>query len=62
MKRREFIKYLEKNGCKLLREGGRHSVYWNPQANKTSTVPRHTEVVDQLAKKICKDLGIPPVK
>jgi mRNA interferase HicA len=62
MKRREFIKHLEKNGCKMLREGGRHSVYWNPQANKTSTVPRHTEVADQLAKKICKDLGIPPVK
>ena len=62
MKRREFIKYIEKNGCKLLREGGHHSVYWNPQANKISTVPRHTEVVDQLAKKICKDLGIPSIK
>jgi mRNA interferase HicA len=62
MKRREFIKYIEKNGCELLRVGGRHCVYWNPQANKTSTVPRYTEVVDQLAKKICKDLGIPPVK
>ncbi|MCI0555247.1 MAG: type II toxin-antitoxin system HicA family toxin [Anaerolineae bacterium] len=62
MKRRELIRHLEQNGCKLRREGGRHSVYWNPQANKTSTVPRHNEVADQLAKKICKDLGIPPVK
>jgi len=62
MKRKEFIRYLEKNGCRLMREGSRHSVYLNPAMNKTSTVPRHTEVVDLLARKICKDLGIPSVK
>jgi len=62
MKRRDFIRYLEKNGCRLLREGGRHSVYLNPAANKISTVPRHAEVVDLLARKICKDLGITPVR
>ena len=56
------MRYLEKNGCRLLREGGRHSVYFNPSTNKTSTVPRHSEVVDQLARKICKDLGVPPLK
>jgi predicted RNase H-like HicB family nuclease len=26
---------------------------------RTSTVPRHTEINDDLARKICKDLGIP---
>ena len=26
---------------------------------KRSSVPRHREVRDQLARKICKDLGIP---
>jgi len=50
VKRREFIRYLEKNGCRFLREGGRHSVYFNPSTNKTSTVPRHNEVVNQLKK------------
>jgi len=58
MKRRELIAHLRKRGCKLLREGKRHSVYYNPETNKTSTVPRHVEIEDYLAIKICKDLGI----
>ncbi|GAW86254.1 mRNA interferase HicA [Bathymodiolus platifrons methanotrophic gill symbiont] len=49
-------------GCELLREGGRHSWWWNPEQNRRSAVPRHTEVKDILAKKICKDLGIKPFK
>jgi mRNA interferase HicA len=49
-------------GCELLREGSRHSWRWNPTQNKRSAVPRHTEVKDILAKKICKDLGIKPIK
>jgi mRNA interferase HicA len=42
----------------LLREGGNHSIFVSPAA-RTSSVPRHTEINDDLAKKICKDLGIP---
>jgi len=34
----------------------------NPHQNKRSSVPRHNEIVDQLARKICKDLGIQPMK
>jgi predicted RNA binding protein YcfA (HicA-like mRNA interferase family) len=59
MKRRELIHYLEQNGCKFLREGRRHTVYYNPTNRKTSTIPRHSKIVDVLAKKICKDLQIP---
>ena len=33
-----------------------------PLQNKRSAVPRHTEIRDILALKICKDLGVPPVK
>jgi len=29
--------------------------------NRRSAVPRHNEISDVLANKICKDLGIPPV-
>jgi mRNA interferase HicA len=58
VKRRDLIRLLEQQGCKLLREGGRHTVYLNPTTKQTSTIPRHTEVDDFLAKKICKDLGI----
>jgi len=60
MKRREFIKHLKSYGCLFLREGKKHSVYYNSKNLKTSTVPRHSEIVDVLCKKICKDLEIPP--
>lgn len=58
MKRRNLIDHLTSNGCILLREGGRHTIFYNPNTKKTSSVPRHTEINDFLAKKICKDLGI----
>ena len=61
MKRRQLLKHLKKNGCEFLREGSRHSIYWNPENHLTSTVPRHSEIIDQLARKICKDLGIPKI-
>ena len=62
MKRRDLIRYLRSHGCELLREGANHSWWHNPAQNRRSAVPRHTEVNDNLVKKICKDLGIPPVK
>ncbi|MEI1377322.1 type II toxin-antitoxin system HicA family toxin [Nostoc sp. UHCC 0926] len=60
MKRRELIRHLQENGCLFLREGGRHTIYYNPSNNRTSAVPRHTEIVDILSIKICKDLDISP--
>ena len=60
MKRRALIRHLLRHGCEELREGSRHTVWWSPVNRQTSTVPRHTEILDQLARKICKDLGIPP--
>ncbi|MBW1847222.1 MAG: type II toxin-antitoxin system HicA family toxin [Deltaproteobacteria bacterium] len=62
MKRRDLINHLKLNGCELLREGSRHSWWQNPEQNKRSSVPRHTEVKNNLAKKICKDLGIQSIK
>jgi mRNA interferase HicA len=59
MKRRELLAHLAAHGCELLREGGRHSLFWNPQKGTTSTVPRHREIQEFLARKICRDLGIP---
>ena len=59
MKRRKLIQYLKANGCSLLREGSRHSWWYNPELNKRSAVPRHSEISDILADKICKDLAIP---
>lgn len=62
MKRNQLIKHIGKNGCVFIREGGNHSWWGNPAHNLRSSVPRHTEVDDQLARKICKDLGIPFVR
>lgn len=59
MKRRELIRHLEAHGCYLLRNRGKHSVYVNRANNQTSAVPRHREINDFLARKICRDLGIP---
>tara|TARA_A100001391_G_C4951658_1_gene247360 strand:+ start:429 stop:614 length:186 start_codon:yes stop_codon:yes gene_type:complete len=58
MKRRDLIRHLESHGCELLREGGSHSWWHNPSQNKRSAVPRHREVNDHLARKICNDLGV----
>ena len=59
MKRRDLIRHLEQHGCELLREGANHTVYVNRIEKKVSTIPRHREIDEDLAKKICKDLGIP---
>lgn len=59
MKLKELIKHLNKYDCILLREGGNHSIYINKNNKKISAVPRHAEVKEFTAKKICKDLDIP---
>lgn len=59
MKRHAVERLLRKNGCIVFREGGRHTVWYNSATGKTSTVPRHAEINDDLVRKICNDLGIP---
>ncbi len=60
MRRHDLIRHLEANGFSLLREGGKHSIYVNPANSQTSAVPRHREINEYLAWKICRELGIPP--
>jgi mRNA interferase HicA len=59
MKRHDLVQHLESHGCRLMREGRRHSLYVNPANNRTSAVPRHREINEYLVRKICRDLGIP---
>ncbi len=59
MKRRDLLRHLAQYGCVLLREGANHTVYINRTAKKASTVPRHTDINQDLARKICKDLQVP---
>ena len=60
MKRNSLIKHLSRHGAYLVRQGKRHSIYQRGEFK--TEVPRHTEVVDELARKICKDLNIPFVR
>ena len=59
MKRRDLLRHLRQQGCRFVREGGEHSIWENPANNRRSSVPRHREILDYTAVKICKQLGIP---
>ena len=58
MKRKDFLRHLKEHGCELLREGAKHSWCHNPANNLRSSVPRHNEIGDYLARKICRDLDV----
>jgi len=51
MKRRHLIQRRERAGCVLIRHGGKHDWYKNPETG-FSPVPRHREINDTLAKRI----------
>ncbi len=59
MKRRDLIAHLARQGCRFLREGGRHSVWVNPTTGHKEAIPRHTEIDRFLARKICRMLSVP---
>ena len=60
MKRADLERHLRQQGCLFLREAGRHTIWWNPGNRKVSSIPRHREVNDFTARKICRDLEVPP--
>lgn len=61
MKRNALLRHLRRHGCFFKREGSSHSLWVNPRTGWTEAVPRHAEVPDLLAKKICRNLSIPEV-
>ena len=58
VKRRDLVRYFEKNGFYLLREGGNHSIY----TNGTEVVPvrRHRQFDRITANELCKQAGLAP--
>ncbi|MGA2267101.1 MAG: type II toxin-antitoxin system HicA family toxin [Bryobacteraceae bacterium] len=62
MKRHELIGHLQRHGCRLEREGARHSIYTNTVTGARVPVPRHSEIDDRLAVKICRQLEIPAIR
>mgnify|MGYP000964692208 CR=1 FL=1 len=61
MKRSALLRHLRRYGCYLKREGAEHSLWSNPQTGQIEAVPRHTEIPDKLAKKICIGLSLPEI-
>jgi mRNA interferase HicA len=43
MKRRELIRRIEELGGILIRHGGKHDWYQNPETKVAQPVPRHAE-------------------
>lgn len=58
VRRRDLIRYLEKNGFYLLREGGKHAIYTND--TKLIPVKRHKQFDRITANEICKQAGLEP--
>lgn len=56
MKRKDLLKKLTALGCILERHGSNHDLYKNPATNKKQPVPRHTEIDENLARHILKEL------
>jgi len=56
MKRKDLVRVIEKAGCVLIRHGGRHDWYQNPDTGVCQPLPRHREIKEYLAKHIIKRL------
>ena len=59
MKRRDLLQHLRQYGCRFVREGKEHSIWENPATRCRTSVPRHREIPDYTAERICKQLNIP---
>jgi mRNA interferase HicA len=58
MKRNELVRHLKQRGCEIDREGGEHSVFYNPKTKEFAAVPRHAEIKYGTVVAICKQLGV----
>jgi predicted RNA binding protein YcfA (HicA-like mRNA interferase family) len=59
MKRRDLLRHLSQHGCSLLREGGSHSIWTNPKEGLHTAIPRHREIAEFTALRICEQLKVP---
>jgi predicted RNA binding protein YcfA (HicA-like mRNA interferase family) len=58
VKRRDLLRHLRDCGCRFVREGGDHSIWENPANSRRTAIPRHREIPDFTAKRICRQLGV----
>lgn len=58
MKRRDFEKHLQQQGCFLHHHGGGHDVWINPATRRKAPVKRQRELHPEYARGVCKQLGV----
>ena len=54
MRRERLLRHLRRHGCVIRREGKEHSLWENPQTGHAEAVPRHAEIANLLARRICR--------
>ena len=57
MKRADLIQTITGFGCVLVRHGGKHDWYRNPNTGISQAVPRHREINENLARRIIRMLS-----
>jgi len=60
VKRRDLIKKIEAEGGVLIRHGGQHDWYQNPETKVCQPVPRHNAINENLARSILRKLSAKP--
>jgi len=58
MKRQALLRHLRRDGCVLKREGVSHSLWEDSSTGHVEGIPRHTEIPNLLAKRICRGLSV----
>lgn len=62
MKKEKLLKHLRIYNCYPTgRQKGSHAQFMNINSGKKTIIPLHNDIDDLLAKRICKQLGIPLV-
>jgi mRNA interferase HicA len=61
VKRTALLQHLRRYGCHLKREGRAHSLWSNPATGAMEAIPRHAEIANMLARKICRNLSVPEI-
>ena len=57
MKKGELLKRIKAQGCIFVKHGKKHDVYMNPRTGMEERIPRHSDINEELAKIIIKNLS-----
>ena len=57
MKKGELLKRIKAHGCIFVKHGKKHDVYMNPRTGMEERIPRHSDINENLAKAIMRNLS-----